>query len=73
MDRIWDRIWNRARDRVRDVDRQNGDDLFHSVAIVLTVLGTLAFLSFVMASVVGAIETSQPPVESAILTAAPSN
>lgn len=29
------------------------DDQFRSVAIVLTVMGTLAFLSFVVAGVVG--------------------
>jgi len=66
-----DRIWNRARDRVRDVYRQNGDDLSHSVAIVLTVLGTLAFLSFVMAGVVGAFEKMDAPAASAQVTVIP--
>lgn len=67
MDRNWDRI----RDRVRDVYRQNGDDLSHSVAIVLTVLGTLAFLSFVMAGVVGAFEKMDAPASSAQVTTFP--
>jgi hypothetical protein len=66
-----DRLWNRLRDRVRDVYRQNGDELSHSVAIVLTVLGTLAFLSFVMAGVVGAFEKMDTPAASAQVTVAP--
>ncbi len=49
-----DRIWKQFRDRVGNLYRKNGDDLSRSVAIVLTVLGTLAMLSFVMAGVVGA-------------------
>lgn len=39
----------------------NNDDGFRSVAIILALLGTLAVLSFVMAGVVGARETSVQP------------
>jgi Na+-transporting methylmalonyl-CoA/oxaloacetate decarboxylase gamma subunit len=42
-----------------------------SVALVLAVLGTLAFLSFVMAGVVGAWEKSEAPASSAQATAVP--
>ena len=42
-----------------------------SVALVLAVLGTLAFLSFVMAGVVGAWEKSEAPAASAQATAVP--
>jgi hypothetical protein len=44
-------------DRLRDFVRtlfDHNDEQFRSVAIALTVLGTLALLSFVMAGVVGA-------------------
>jgi Na+-transporting methylmalonyl-CoA/oxaloacetate decarboxylase gamma subunit len=63
MDRPWDRFL--------DLFRKNGDDLTRSVALVLTVLGTLAFLSFVMAGVVGAFEKSEAPATTAQVTAAP--
>jgi hypothetical protein len=46
MDRTWDRFLDRL--------HMNGDDLSRSVALVLTVMGALAFLSFVIAGVVGA-------------------
>jgi len=59
MDRHWDRFLDRL--------RMNGDELSRSVALVLTVLGTLAFLSFVMAGVVGAFE-AHAPAPSAIHT-----
>lgn len=42
-----------------------------SVALVLAVLGTLAFLSFVMAGVVGAWEKSEAPASSTQVTAVP--
>jgi len=48
-----DRILNRARDLIRGLF-DHKDEQFRSVVIVLTVLGTLAVLSFVMAGVVGA-------------------
>jgi hypothetical protein len=71
-----DRMFTRVRDRVRDLYRKNGDDLSRSVAIVLTVLCTLAFVSFVMAGVVGAFEkshstTTNTPASSAQATIAP--
>ena len=56
MTRAFDRPWDRFLDRLR----MNGDDLSRSVALVLTVMGTLALLSFVMAGVVGAFEAHAP-------------
>ncbi len=64
-------IWQYVRDRIRNVYRENGDDLSRSVAIVLTVLSTLAFVSFVMAGVVGAFEKMDAPAASVEDTAVP--
>jgi hypothetical protein len=67
-----DRIWTRFRDLAGSLFRLNGDDHSRSVAIVLTVLGTLAVLSFVMAGVVGAWEKSEAPAASAYHSVIPS-
>ncbi len=46
-----------------------GDDGFRSMAFVVAVLGTLAFLSFVMAGVVGAREKLETPAARASIAA----
>ncbi len=52
--------------------RKNGDDISRSVALVVTLLGALAVLSFVMAGVVGAWEKSEAPTASAYHSVIPS-
>ena len=62
---------DRILDLVRNLLRLGSDDISRGVALVLTVLGTLAFLSFVMAGVVGAFEKSEAPAASAPITVIP--
>jgi hypothetical protein len=61
MDQVWDRFLN----QLRGVLSLGAYDLSRSVALVLTVLVTLAFLAFVMAGVVGAWEKSEAPAANA--------
>ncbi|HEY7669444.1 MAG TPA: hypothetical protein VH852_02295 [Hyphomicrobium sp.] len=59
---------DRILDQVRSLLRLGNDDLSRSTALVVAMLGSLAFLSFVMAGVVGALEKTSQPAEHASIT-----